>query len=50
MAGRLVNTITDGDVRRGILSGVSLDEQVSTASRNQVRHSAPDSDDSAVHG
>lgn len=29
-AGRLVNTISDGDVRRGILAGIGLDAPVST--------------------
>ena len=27
--GRLINTVTDGDIRRGVLSGLSLDEPVS---------------------
>jgi predicted transcriptional regulator len=26
---RLLGTVTDGDIRRGILSGISLDDQVS---------------------
>src|SRR3954451_14755963 len=41
--GRLLNTITDGDVRRGILSGVSLDAPVSelVAIKGKMPHPKP---------
>ncbi|OZC03432.1 nucleotidyltransferase family protein [Rubricoccus marinus] len=42
--GRLLGTVTDGDVRRAILSGVSLDDDVAGAT-NQNPTTAKESDD-----
>jgi len=52
--GRLINTITDGDVRRGILNGISLNEKVSKLlsikiAIRQEPVSAPDDTDPALY-
>jgi dTDP-glucose pyrophosphorylase len=41
-AGRLLNTVSDGDVRRGILAGLSLDDSVSELFKIKARTPYPE--------
>lgn len=38
---RLLGTVTDGDIRRGLLRGLSLDDPVETVMQRQFRHLGP---------
>jgi dTDP-glucose pyrophosphorylase len=45
---RLLGTVTDGDVRRGILRGVTLDESVSTIMNGNPTTAGPNSDRTTI--